>query len=162
MPIAKLDAMVPLIEQRLDMRKTLMERELGSKIIYVETLQQLVEQRQERELQQSRYREADAALATVIETRAQAEAEHARALSSDLVEAERKAAGLSEDLVKAEQRTRLQALTAPTGRIVQQLAVHTVGGVVTPAQALLTIVPAETQLEPSDFIRKPEEKTHPM
>jgi hemolysin D len=145
--IAKLDAMIPLIEQRLDMRRTLMERELGSKIIYVETLQQLVEQRQEREVQQSRYREAEAALATVIETRAQAEAEHGRALSSDLVEAERKAAGLSEDLVKAEQRTRLQALTAPTDGIVQQLAVHTVGGVVTPAQALLTLVPAESQLE---------------
>jgi hemolysin D len=64
-----------------------------------------------------------------------------------LVEAERKAAGLSEDLVKAEQRTRLQALTAPTDGIVQQLAVHTVGGVVTPAQALLTVVPAESQIE---------------
>ena len=63
------------------------------------------------------------------------------------MEAERKAAGLTEDLVKAEQRTRLQALTAPADGIVQQLAVHTVGGVVTPAQALLAVVPAESQLE---------------
>jgi hemolysin D len=31
--------------------------------------------------------------------------------------------------------------------VVQQLAVHTVGGVVTPAQALLVVVPAETRLE---------------
>src|SRR5262249_3412719 len=114
---------------------------------YLETLQQLVEQRQEREVQQSRYREAEAALAALIETRAQAEAEHRRMLSSDLVEAERKAAGLSEDLVKAEQRTRLQALTAPVDGVVQQLAVHTVGGVVTPAQALLAVVPAESGIE---------------
>ncbi len=145
--IAKLDAMIPLIGQRLDVRKTLMEKELGSKIIYLETLQQLVEQRQEREVQQSRYREAEAMLATVIETRAQAQAEHSRALSSDLVEAERKAAGLSEDLVKAEQRTKLQVLTAPVDGVVQQLAVHTIGGVVTPAQALLVLVPAESHLE---------------
>jgi membrane fusion protein, hemolysin D len=145
--IAKLDAMIPLVQQRLGRRQQLMEKELGSKIIYLETLQQLVEQRQEREVQQSRYREAEAALAALIETRAQAEAEHRRMLSSDLVEAERKAAGLAEDLIKAEQRTRLQALTAPTDGIVQQLAVHTVGGVVTPAQALLVIVPAESQLE---------------
>jgi hemolysin D len=31
--------------------------------------------------------------------------------------------------------------------MVQQLAVHTVGGVVTPAQALLVVVPAESRLE---------------
>ena len=82
--IAKLDAMIPLVEQRLGMRQQLMEKELGSRITYLETLQQLVEQRQEREVQQSHYREAEAALATVIETRAQAEAENSRALSSDL------------------------------------------------------------------------------
>jgi hemolysin D len=145
--IAKLDAMIPLISQRLDMRKALMEKELGSKIVYLETLQQVVEQRQEREVQQSRYREAEAALAAVIETRAQAEAEHSRALSSDLVEAERKAAGLSEDLVKAEQRTKFQVLTAPVDGVVQQVAIHTIGGVVTPAQALLAVVPDENRLE---------------
>ena len=32
-------------------------------------------------------------------------------------------------------------LTAPIGGTVQALAVHTLGGVVTPAQALLTVVP---------------------
>jgi hemolysin D len=139
--------MIPLIAQRLDMRKELMDKALGSKLVYLEALQQVVEQRQEREVQQSRYHEAEAAIAALVETRAQAEAEHRRTLSSDLVEAERKAAGLAEDLVKAEQRTRLQALTAPTDGIVQQLAVHTVGGVVTPAQALLALVPSEKQIE---------------
>jgi len=145
--VAKLDAMIPLVEQRLDMRQQLMEKELGSKIIYLETLQQLTEQRQERGVQRSRYNEPEAALAALVETRAQAEAEHRRMLSSDLVEAERKAAGLTEDLVKAEQRTRFQALTAPADGVVQQLAVHTIGGVVTPAQALLVLVPAESHLE---------------
>ena len=38
-------------------------------------------------------------------------------------------------------------LTAPVDGTVQQLAVHTVGGVVTPAQTLLAIVPADSQLE---------------
>ena len=78
--IAKLDAMIPLVEQRLGMRQQLMEKELGSRITYLETLQQLVEQRQERAVQQSRYREAEAAVAALIETRAQAGAEHRRML----------------------------------------------------------------------------------
>jgi hemolysin D len=145
--IAKLDATIPILQQRVDIRKGLTDKELVSKITYLETLHQLVDQQQEHKVQESRYQEAEAALAAIIETRAQAEAEYRRALSSDLVEAERKAAGLSEDLVKAEQRTKLQVLTAPVDGVVQQLAVHTVGGVVTPAQALLVVVPAESRLE---------------
>ena len=39
------------------------------------------------------------------------------------------------------------ALEAPVDGMVQQLAVHTIGGVVTPAQALLVIVPSDSRLE---------------
>jgi hemolysin D len=38
-------------------------------------------------------------------------------------------------------------ITAPVDGVVQQLAVHTVGGIVTPAQPLLVVVPAEDRLE---------------
>jgi hemolysin D len=38
-------------------------------------------------------------------------------------------------------------LTAPVEGVVQQLAVHTIGGVVTPGQALLAVVPLDSQLE---------------
>lgn len=38
-------------------------------------------------------------------------------------------------------------MRAPVAGTVQQLAVHTVGGVVTPAQALLVVVPSEDALE---------------
>ena len=130
----------------MNIRKGLADKELVSKIIYLETLHQLVDQQQDHKVQESRYQEAEAAVAALIETRAQAEAEFRRTLSSDLVEAER-VAGLSEDLVKAEQRTKLQVLTAPVDGVAQQLAIHTVGGVVTPAQALLVVVPAESHLE---------------
>jgi DNA-binding winged helix-turn-helix (wHTH) protein len=60
---------------------------------------------------------------------------------------EQKASGLVQDLIKAEQRTRLQVLTAPVDGVVQQLAIHTVGGVVTPAQSLLVVVPSDSRLE---------------
>jgi hemolysin D len=38
-------------------------------------------------------------------------------------------------------------LTAPVDGTVQQLSVHTIGGVVTPAQALLVVVPADSHRE---------------
>ena len=68
-------------------------------------------------------------------------------LSDDLAKSEQKANGLAQDLIKAQQKTRLQQLTSPVDGVVQQLAVHTVGGVVTPAQSLLVIVPNDSQLE---------------
>jgi len=145
--IEKLEAVMPLIKQRVAIREELFNKELGSKIIYLENLQALVDNQKEVEVQKNRLRETEAAIAALTESRAQTEAEYRSSLYSDLVEAERKAAGLSHDLERISERTRLQLLTAPVDGVVQQLAVHTVGGVVTPAQALLVLVPSDSRLE---------------
>jgi hemolysin D len=145
--IHKLEAMIPVVQQRLDIRRTLMERELSSKITYFETLQQLVEQQEELSVQKSHLREAEAAVAAIRETRGQAIAEYKKSLSDELAKAEQKVSGLAQDLIKAERKTTLQRLAAPVDGVVQQLAIHTVGGVVTPAQALLMIVPSDSRLE---------------
>ena len=145
--IHKLEALIPVIQPRVDIRKTLMEKELSSKLTYFETLQLLVEQQEELSVQKSHLREAEAAVAATRETRAQAVAEFRRTLSDELAKSEQKANGLAQDLIKAEQKTRLQQLTAPVDGVVQQLAIHTVGGVVTPAQSLLVIVPSDSRLE---------------
>jgi hemolysin D len=145
--IGKLEATIPLLQERVDVRKLLWDSKLGSKLTYLTELQDLVGQQQDLLVQKSRVNEADAAIAALVEARTQAVAEFRRTLSDDLAKAEQKAAGLTQDLVRAEQRTRLQTLSAPVDGVVQQLAVHTVGGVVTPAQALLAVVPAESRLE---------------
>ena len=145
--IEKLDASSPLIQQRVDIRKYLADKELGSRLTYLETLQQLTENEKDLVVQQSRLQEADAAIAAITESRAQADAEFHRTLFGELAEAERKAGGLADDLAKAKQRTKLQLLTAPVDGVVQQLSVHTIGGVVTPAQQLAVVVPADAVLE---------------
>lgn len=143
--VNKLEAVIPTIEERVNIRKTL--DQYGSRLQYFEVLQQLTESQQERLVQKSRMKESQAAVAAIIETRAQTRAEYRRTLFGELAEAKRKAAGLSADLSKAEQRTKLQQLTAPVSGMVQQLAINTVGGVVTPAQSLMVIVPSDSQLE---------------
>ena len=50
-------------------------------------------------------------------------------------------------MIKGERKAKLQILTAPVDGIVQQFAVHTIGGVVTPAQPLAAVVPRDSQLE---------------
>jgi hemolysin D len=94
--IDKLEAVIPTIQERVNIRKTL--NEYGSRLQYFEVLQQLTESQQERLVQQSHYREAQAAVAAIIQTRAQTVAEYRRTLLGELNEAERKAAGLAADL----------------------------------------------------------------
>lgn len=145
--IDKLDTTIPYIQQRVEIRQKLSDNALGSKLTLLETIQQLNEARQDLVVQQKRLDEAAAAIAAVIETRAQAVAEYKRLRSGELAEAERKAMGLREDLIKADQRQKQQTLTSPVDGVVQQLAIHTIGGVVTPAQALMSIVPKDSPLE---------------
>lgn len=59
---------------------------------------------------------------------------------------------LTQELNKAEQRDRLMSLTAPVDGTVQQLAIHTVGGVVTAAQPLMVIVPSDQPVEVEAFL----------
>jgi hemolysin D len=66
---------------------------------------------------------------------------------AELSSLETKAASLAQDVTKAGQKTDLQRLAAPIDGVVQQLAVHTVGGVVTPAQPLLIVVSQEHPVE---------------
>ena len=145
--IKKLEAMLPILDERVSIRQQLYEHATGSKVNYLEILQAQVEAKQELLVQKSRADEAKAALTALVNSLQQSKSEFARTRYGELVEAERKVAGLREDVIKATQRTALQSLAAPVDGVVQQLAVHTVGGVVTPAQSLLVVVPADSGLE---------------
>jgi len=145
--IAKFQTTIPVLQEKVEIRKALLDKALASKLTYLSEYQELVGLQQDLAVQQSRLREADAAIALLKETREKSAAEYRRTAYDGLAKAEQKAASLAQDVVKAEQRIRLQRLTAPVDGIVQQLAVHTVGGVVTSAQALAVIVPSEISLE---------------
>ncbi len=145
--IAKLQATIPLLQERVDTRKYLSDKGLGSKMTYLTEDQELVGQQQDLAIEQTKMEEAVAALATLKETREKTAAEFRRTTYDELAKAEQKAAGIAKDEIKAARRTQLQELTSPVDGVVQQLAVHTVGGVVTPAQPLAVIVPLDSQLE---------------
>jgi hemolysin D len=145
--MAKLAAVIPIVQQRVDIRKASSDREYTSKFQYLEMQQQLVEQQQELLVQRSHAREAAASVAALAEARTQAIAEYHRTLFGQLAEAERKADGLVYDVARSQQKINAQTLTAPIEGTVQQLAIHTVGGVVTPAQLLLAVVPLDSHLE---------------
>jgi hemolysin D len=145
--IAKIEATIPPLQERVEVREYLYRRQVGTKLNYLSEFQDLVGQRHELLVQQSRRRETDAAIGVLTGTRSKAEAEYRRILFDELTKAEQKAAGLAQDVIKAERKAKLQILTAPIDGIVQQLVVHTIGGVVTPAQPLAIVVPSDSELE---------------
>jgi hemolysin D len=145
--IAKLTESIPYLEKRAIARKYLLDKGYGSKLDYLTIQQDLIEHQQELQVQKGRLAEAEASIAAHEQQRRQAEDEYKHDVLKDLAEAEQKSASLHEQLLQAAQKYRLQTLTAPVDGTVQQLAVHTEGGVVTPAQILMSIVPADSRLE---------------
>ena len=145
--IAKLNATIPLLQERVDVRKYLFDKQIGSKLTFLADAQELVGQQHDVIVQESRLREGDAAVAELAQMRVKAEAEYRRALYEDLAKAEERAAGLAQDVIKGEQKAKHQLIVAPVDGVVQQLTVHTIGGVVTPAQPLAVVVSLDRDLE---------------
>jgi hemolysin D len=103
----------------------------------------------DRDLAQQRHRIAEllAAITAKREERSGLEAEFRRQVEEGLHAARADVARYRPRSEKAEHRDSAMRLVAPVDGTVQQLAVHTIGGVVTPAQPLLAIVPAGEDLE---------------
>jgi len=89
----------------------------------------------------------DAGLESLARRRAVTAAQYRGRWLSELAEVETRLGAYAEEIAKAERRLALQRLTAPVAGTVQQLAVHTVGGVVTEAQPLMLIVPDDSPIE---------------
>jgi hemolysin D len=85
--------------------------------------------------------QAAAAGQALIRQRDRTRAEFEKTVLTNLAQARQKAAEFEKERDKAAQRLALLTLRAPIDGTVQQLAIHTLGGVVTPAQALMVVVP---------------------
>ncbi|EWY41178.1 hemolysin secretion protein D [Skermanella stibiiresistens SB22] len=143
---SKLRTTLPLIRERVEALQYLARKDLTPKLGALELQQQLVEAEQDLEIQNHRLTQVDAQVVTLRDSHRQAEQEFRATTLTAVADAERKLAGLRQELIKAEDRRQRQQLTAPIDGIVQQLDVHTVGGVVTPAQKLMVIVPRDGKL----------------
>lgn len=150
--VEKLVQTVPLARQQAESYRVLWTEQGISKSQWLDREQQRIEQEQDLATQRSRVQELQASRLESTRQREALTAETRRSALDTLHEGERKAAAAAQELRKARQRERLTKLTAPVAGTVQQLAVHTVGGVVTPAQALMIVVPTDDPLEIEAFV----------
>jgi len=145
--IQRLEAILPIVEQRTRALEKLRRSKALSEHEYLEFKQRQIEKHQDLEVARSRLNEIKAELALSRERPRSYHAEFLVTRIGELQEVERGIAALQQELRKSRERARRQLLTAPVDGIVQKLAIHTIGGVVTPAQELLHLVPRGGTLE---------------
>jgi hemolysin D len=145
--VDRLEATVPIEEQRAAAYRKLLAEKFVSEMDYLQFEQQRIDRKQELEGQRHQLKQNRAALAEAEKNYQALVSEFNRARQGELSDAETKANSLAQEVVKASQRTGLQRLVSPIDGVVQQLAIHTVGGVVTPAQQLMVVVPQDHPVE---------------
>jgi hemolysin D len=144
--VAKLSTTVPLAVKREQDFEKLADQGFVASHTGQDRTRERIELERDLATQQARLREAQATLAETHTTKAAYLAETRRQLADRLATAQLKTTQLTQDQAKASQRERLSTLVAPVAGTVQQLAIHSVGGVVTQAQPLMVIVPDEAQV----------------
>ena len=145
--LGKYSAALPLLTQRSQIYHKLALESLVSKVSDLELQPEQVEMANDLTGAEARLREAEAEIASSQRQQAEAEAEFKSQRLAELTQAQERTDELSQDLIKAQQREGYMRLTAPVDGTVQQLALHTLGGVVEPAQKLMVIVPDSDTLE---------------
>jgi hemolysin D len=144
--IKKLRTTLPLAQQRESDYRTLTDQGYVSGHLGQDRTRERIELETDLGTAQARQREAMAALEETRRTRDAFQFETLRTLRERHTQALLKFKQFHEESAKAGQRNKLMTLTAPVEGTVQQLAVHTTGGVVTPAQQLMVIVPSQPSL----------------
>jgi len=145
--ITRLQTILPKIKERVESRAKLVAKKISARLQLLELEEQLADQEGQLAVQRTRLIETRSSIVAAEEQLHQAKAEFRRDTFARLAEAEQQTASLHQQVVKAKERKRLLTLRAPEDAVVQQLAVHTIGGVVTPAQELMVLVPVNTPVE---------------
>ena len=144
---AKLDATLPILDHELEAMNRLDAKGYAPGLRLLELQRTRRSEQGDRDVavaQQERWlSEANRVSQQMAQTRDSA---RQQALA-DLAKAESDAILKREEVTKAARRKGLQRLLAPADGTVQQLALHTVGGVVEAARTLMVIVPDHDEIE---------------
>lgn len=142
--IGKLKATMPLARQQANDYKSLVDRKYVTETDYLDKESAALQQEHEMSAQSSHAHELEAAISAQRAELASITSQYVRTQLDALDKARQELAQDIGDETKAATRRALMDLRAPTSGIVQQLTVHTVGGVVTAAQSVMEIVPDDT------------------
>ncbi|WP_248918123.1 HlyD family type I secretion periplasmic adaptor subunit [Pseudomonas entomophila] len=145
--VASLRKTLPIATQLARDYQNLLEQQYVARHEYLDKEQARLDLERQLQVQQASVLQSTAAQSEARRRREGVVAQARRSLLDLQQTAGQKVASLRQELAKARYQEARTQLLAPVDGSVQQLAVHTVGGVVTPAQALMVIVPGDQPVE---------------
>ncbi len=145
--IKKLSQILPLYEDYDRIVRPLLEKGYFTKPEWLDLQRQLVEVKMNLKIEGFRLKEAEAGIDSSLKQKEQYVHDAKQGVLSKLRDERNKLDSASITLRKAKQRQLQMALRAPVSGVVQGLTVRTIGGVVTPAETLMQIVPESGSLE---------------
>ena len=145
--LAAREKLIAVNKEHVDMRESLSKSKAASRAQVIETLQQYEAQVTSQAGEKGQLLENEAALITLDRKLEEAITQFIADQMQKLADSERKADHLKGELIKATTKHERTRLTAPNAGTVQQLAVTTVGQVVSSGQPLMTIVPFGAPIE---------------
>ena len=145
--IKRLSKTLPLVTERVDSLTALLKDSMVAKNQYLELEQERIEQEETLNLERANIEQITATIKAAKQNLIAYKAEIKRNSLQELNQLQRQSDSLSQELTKAKMLTKLRVLIAPVDGIIEELQVTTIGGVVTPAQELLKLVPNGQSLE---------------
>jgi hemolysin D len=143
---------MPLAKKRLDALESLFKNGQVGLTEYMSAEIYYNEQVQGR---QTRVKDSERLSSAIASVENQLAAQNAQDLATALADSDdlvRQLEALGQELVKTEDLIAKQTMLSPVRGTVKELAVNTVGGIVTPAQVLMEIVPLGERLEVEAFL----------
>ncbi|MGE5417327.1 MAG: HlyD family type I secretion periplasmic adaptor subunit [Acidobacteriota bacterium] len=117
-----------------------------SKLEVISKLKEVNQECQKLEEQKKLVAEAEDDLNGAVSALTALRMEREKEILTELEDKEKTIANLEAEVTKGKQKIQMEKLTSPVAGTVHGMASYTIGGVVTPAQPLVTIVPEETPL----------------
>jgi hemolysin D len=147
MGIAFQNTLMETLNQRVSTRQQAIDLNVGTKIDLYNAKEELEKSQAALASDQGQLIETDAALRSVRSEKAKIVSQFIADNENKLADAARKADEARQALAKADARLARTRLYAPTDGVVQQMAVTTVGQVVTTGQQLLVLTPVGGKLQ---------------
>jgi hemolysin D len=144
--IGRIEKTLPLITEQADSVQQLLAKSLASRSQYLELEFNRINEAESLSIERAKLQQLAAAINEAKQQQQVLNAEFQRQLSDAKNQYHRDAKSLEQELIKAKSTNAQQQLIAPVAGTVEQLVLTTIGGVVTPAQELMRIVPQDQQL----------------
>lgn len=145
--IKKLQQTLPMITKRAEGMAQLYKNNMAAEIQHMEVEQTRIENVQNLAAEQQHKNQLDAAIREAEQQIDALKADTLNRILGVITENTNRVNSLREELIKATDTNAKQFLYAPVSGYVQELAISTIGGIVTDAQKLMSIVPEEETLE---------------